>query len=84
MNYEGQENLLHVWSKDKGRETGARTETMAVGGVTGDGHAHVQQNEKDITPQLVAQNILDNICSIPWGHIRYILDKKYDAHKSYF
>ena len=36
------------------------------------------------TPQVVAQNVLDNICSIPWGHIRYILDKKYDAHKSYF
>ena len=44
----------------------------------------VAQNEKDITPQVVAQNVLDNICSIPWGHIRYILDKKYDAHKSYF
>lgn len=44
----------------------------------------VAQNERDITPQLVAQNALDTICSIPWGHIRYILDKKYDAHKSYF
>lgn len=36
------------------------------------------------TPQVVAQKVVDDICSVPWGHLRYILDKKYDADKSYF
>ena len=40
--------------------------------------------QNPITPQLVAKNIVEEICSVPWGHLRYILDKKYDAEKSLF
>lgn len=40
--------------------------------------------QNPITPQDVAQNIVEEICSVPWGHLRYILDKKYDAEKSLF
>lgn len=36
------------------------------------------------TPQVVAQFIKDSVCRIPWGHIRFILDKKYDSQKSFF
>lgn len=44
-----------------------------------------EQSLKDeITPQDVAQFIKDTVCCIPWGHIRFILDKKYDPQKSFF
>lgn len=38
----------------------------------------------EIAPQVVAQTVVDEICSIPWGHLRYILDKGFDAEKSLF
>lgn len=47
--------------------------------------AQITNTSKDeITPQVVAQFIKDNVCRIPWGHIRFILDKKYDSQKSFF
>lgn len=47
--------------------------------------AQITDTSKDeITPQVVAQFIKDNVCRIPWGHIRFILDKKYDSQKSFF
>lgn len=47
--------------------------------------AHIKDTPKEeITPQIVAQYIKDSVCHIPWGHIRYILDKKYDSQKSFF
>lgn len=44
----------------------------------------VDSLKDEITPQDVAQFIKDTVCCIPWGHIRFILDKKYDPQKSFF
>lgn len=41
-------------------------------------------SQMSITPQTVAQIIKDSVCRIPWGHIRYILDKKWNLEKSFF
>lgn len=40
--------------------------------------------KKELTPQAVAQIIKDSVCRIPWGHIRYILDKRWDLEESFF
>ncbi len=50
--------------------------------VFGDGNI-IQSSDGSIAPQLVAQ-ILDNLCHIPWGHIRTILDKRLPFDKSVF
>lgn len=38
----------------------------------------------ETTPQVVAQFVEESVCSIPWGHIRYILDKKLPLEKALF
>ena len=38
---DGQENIWHVWSQDKGNEAGAWTKTEAFGGTVGNGYADV-------------------------------------------
>ena len=47
------------------------------------------QSVAHITPQAVAQitqtnSIIDYISLVPWGHIRFILDKKFTPEKSLF
>ena len=44
----------------------------------------VAQIENPITPQPVAQNVLDYVSLIPWGHIRYLLDKKLPPQEAFF
>ena len=38
---DGQENIWHVWSQDKGNEAGAWIEATAASRVAGDRHAYV-------------------------------------------
>ena len=38
---DGQENIWHVWSQNKGNEAGAWTKTEAFGGTVGNGYADV-------------------------------------------
>lgn len=35
-------------------------------------------------PQAVAKSALDYVALVPWGHIRYLLDKKYTSEKAFF
>ena len=35
-------------------------------------------------PQPVAKSVLDYVALVPWGHIRYLLDKKYTSEKAFF
>lgn len=35
-------------------------------------------------PQVVATSPLDYVSLVPWGHIRYLLDKNFDAQKAFF
>lgn len=33
-------------------------------------------------PQVVAESALDYVALVPWGHIRYLLDKRYTSEKA--
>lgn len=49
--------------------------------------AQLSTSTSEIVPQLVAQKPvtpLDYISLVPWGHIRFILDKGYSAEKSFY
>ncbi len=49
--------------------------------------AQLPAESLEIAPQLVAQKPvtpLDYIALVPWGHIRFILDKGYTAEKSFY
>lgn len=49
--------------------------------------AQLPAGSYEIAPQLVAQKQgtpLDYISLVPWGHIRFILDKGYSAEKSFY
>ena len=35
-------------------------------------------------PQAVAESALDYVSLVPWGHIRYLLDKRYSPEKAFF
>jgi predicted nuclease of restriction endonuclease-like (RecB) superfamily len=35
-------------------------------------------------PQVVAESALDYVALVPWGHIRYLLDKRYTSEKAFF
>lgn len=35
-------------------------------------------------PQPVAESALDYVALVPWGHIRYLLDKRYTSEKAFF
>lgn len=35
-------------------------------------------------PQAVAESALNYVSLVPWGHIRYLLDKRYSPEKAFF
>ena len=35
-------------------------------------------------PQPVAESALDYVALVPWGHIRYLIDKRYTSEKAFF
>lgn len=44
----------------------------------------VADSPKNNLPQIVAETALDYVALVPWGHIRYLLDKRYTPQKAFF
>ncbi len=44
----------------------------------------VAESSKTKLPQAVAESVLDYVSLVPWGHIRYLLDKRYSPEKAFF
>jgi predicted nuclease of restriction endonuclease-like (RecB) superfamily len=44
----------------------------------------VAESSEGNLPQPVAESALDYVALVPWGHIRYLLDKRYTSEKAFF
>ena len=49
-----------------------------------DANLPMAESSEGNLPQPVAESALDYVALVPWGHIRYLLDKRYTSEKAFF